>query len=947
MTRLSHWAKVLLAAAVIFLLVGLLIPLLLATVYKDQIVSTIREEFAQHSEQRLADFDVHFSLLRHFPRLSVAVDNVSIRDNISSAQSEVLGIRQAQVVIGLTDFLQKRWTIRRVLLKGLNYHQWVDSTGKKTALVWKAAKRQSSGAGKGHLVDIAALRIEDARITVENAYKSTGFALLVHHADLKGDLSKPALRLHGTLNGTVQHISSRKLKIFRQQPFTATASYDYNPATKTGTIHHTQLKANGSVIAFSGRHQKLPDQEHSLLDLRLSGAQPARILLTDLLPDSLKNYADDPALKRPFTFKFHMHGRSGPKTRPHSRMAFQFSARDYHWPQSPLVIQALQVQGEFDNGKKNTLETSTLTIQQFKMQADTNTISVQGRLTNLKSPVLEGTVIGNLSLTQMAHLMKWSGDSLYSGTASIDLALNSPLRPTGTSDSSLIEPFWKGTLQVRNGCFQVASESGHCTALNADIAFMQEDNLLQIREVSGKLDGRSFRINGEIRNLLRYWLQVGHKAYPVRSRLEAHWSEMDFSNLKLRRPAKNKPDKPSPPPDSLLSDFLFGAECLATVQVDKVRLPSRENLSNVFVRIHKQGELVRIPQVQCQTTYGGHIAGLGQFRLNQNGIQQPYAALTLSYPSLDLQNLFAFLSELNGVQTNYRRPTRKRKNELDYRFDLEVKANKLAYRALKGENFALKTVIRDEEARLERLTMNAFNGRLGARGVLKLNGPSANQYPVRLNVNLRQVDLYHLFRAADELQLDVFKSENIRGNLDCSIVYRAELDETFLPDLNRTTAYTRATLREMELINVEPIQQALHFLPKAKTSHIYFQDVEVRFLLAQNRIMTPGVNLTNNLSHLHLGGDYTLNQTGSFLVEVGLMDLLFGNNKRRIRQIQTVDSTRLGNSFKSRLFLQRGNSGKYHLKISGRRDFETRRNALRYRWASELGRQKIDTTFAR
>ncbi|WP_128545401.1 AsmA-like C-terminal region-containing protein [Larkinella soli] len=936
--------KIVLGVAGILLVTGLLIPYLLTTVYGDRIVQYVRDQFSRHSQQQLADFQVRFSMLRNFPHLTIQLDDISVTDG----QREVIGMDQARFVVGLTDFIRKRLTVRKVYIKGARFHQWVDSTGRKTAFLWETGNAR--GQSRVRPVNIPELRLEDASVTVENAYKKSAFALLIRQADLSGDMTRPIIHVNGTLDGTIGHVTNRQTVLFRGQPFSGQVGYDFNPATKTGTFHHTRLQTNGQEIRIAGSHARLQKEEGSWLDLRLKGLQPTHPMLASLFPDSLPAHPTDTTRTGLISFEYRIDGKSSPTVRPHTHLAFQLSARNYPLPKTPLVLHSVEAQGELDNGPAHERRTTTLTLQKLRILSGTDTLSVQGRLTDLTAPVVEAGIQGNLALRQLARLMHWPGDSLYGGRAAVALEVRSPLFLPGKVPPVSIEPFWKGTLKVKDGQIRRPGAAAPTAAFNADIHFVRENNMIRLVEVAGKLGGRSFRVNGEIANLLRYWLGGSQNTHPVRTNLVAYWEELDFSDVLRPGAGPAGAARKTASTDSMLAGFLFGTEYSALVRIGQVKLPSFENLENVSIAIRKKGETVQIPRLHLRTTLGGTIVGLGHFRFNRNGIQKPYGALRLSYERLNLQRLLGLLAGLNGIQRNYRNPTAavqpRAKALKDYRFDLEVKAGKLDYHALKGTNFGLKAVVLEDEAQLERLTMQAFEGRLGARGAMKLDGPQATSYPVRLNVSLQEMNLNQLFRAAEEMNLDVLKSENIRGEVNCQITLRTLLDKDFLPNMDNTTAYTRASLRRMELIDVQPIQQALRFLPRSKTSHIYFEDVEAQFLLHRNRILMPDLNLNNNLSFLQLDGDYTLNKEASFLVEVSLTDLLFGNNRRRIQRIQEADTTRRKSVLKNHLFLYR-DLGKYRMKVYGKRDFEFQKEVLLREWLSELKRENIDTTFTR
>jgi hypothetical protein len=209
---------------------------------------------------------------------------------------------------------------------------------------------------------------------------------------------------------------------------------------------------------------------------------------------------------------------------------------------------------------------------------------------------------------------------------------------------------------------------------------------------------------------------------------------------------------------------------------------------------------------------------------------------------------------------------------------------------------------------------------------------------------VQDVDLEQLFAVAEQMELDMLGSQNIKGKADCNLTVYTKLDGTFAPSFDRTVAYSRASFRGMELIDIKPIQEALGFMRKERTEHLFFEDVEADFVLYKNKFVAPGFSMNNNLSSFDLRGSYTMRGDARLSVDINVFNILFGNNQRRIEQIQE-DSLSLKNSQSKQHLLLVRDQDKYKVKLSNRREREDISLVLRNEFLDVLRYYQIDTAF--
>jgi hypothetical protein len=387
--------------------------------------------------------------------------------------------------------------------------------------------------------------------------------------------------------------------------------------------------------------------------------------------------------------------------------------------------------------------------------------------------------------------------------------------------------------------------------------------------------------------------------------------------------------------------------------VDHLQVPGREQVKNLAVKVSQDGAKVSLTRVRFRTSRGGLATAQGGFRLIPGGISRPHLDVHVQYAFVDLQ---AFLQNLTAFDADGSRPRSAARNkrqvnnylEKRYWLNLHVKARRLKYLYLQGSDLALDASMNQQRAALSRLHLKTLGGRLDARGEIQMTAVGQH-YPLRLRAQVGNIDLQQLFRVAAQMELDLLSPRNIRGTADCQLMVITRLDETFSPSFDRTVAYARTTFRKMELIEVEPIQQALRFLRQERTSHLYFEDVHSSFIMKNNKFITPGIELNSNLTDFRLSGSYTMGGDAHLHMDVNVLSVLFGNNRRRIEKIRN-DSTATNSlpfprvNRKQHLFVSR-DQDKYKVKLHNRKTRDENARALRTEYTDLLRQHGIDTVF--
>ena len=498
---------------------------------------------------------------------------------------------------------------------------------------------------------------------------------------------------------------------------------------------------------------------------------------------------------------------------------------------------------------------------------------------------------------------------------------------------------------------------------------------VQLQNLAGRVWG------GTVRGAVEWPTDPDNRVAPVQYRLDVHFATLNYlgfvarltrplpeAEIEAARPAKG-PRKGTAIP--ALRELLLLANGRLTLDIDRVELPENESMSRVGLRLEKTGPTLRMPYLRFGTPEGGTGVASGTAQVEGLHLAAADADLTLRYGTLDVQRLLGLIASLttpaDSVPTARtlaraeRRATRRARQRLRQPNGnpslfsngvlsavLRVEADRVSYGPVSGRNFRLLSHLLDGEARLDNCSLDALQGRISLSGYMRSTANRAH-HPTQLQLRLHDVALPALFATAAGMGLKVMSDDNIRGTLRGVADVHTDLGRNFLPALPQTAGYFKTDFRDLELLNVDVLMEALRFMKAERTGHLYFEPVRGEFVLSQGQLLIPGLALNSNLSSLSVSGHYGLDGATNLYVGLQPMRALFGNNDKRIGRIQSgaplSKAEAKGKNKLTYLNLRRTAPGeKYRVRLFQRDEQRTAQARLLELYQGYLRTQKLDTT---
>jgi len=276
---------------------------------------------------------------------------------------------------------------------------------------------------------------------------------------------------------------------------------------------------------------------------------------------------------------------------------------------------------------------------------------------------------------------------------------------------------------------------------------------------------------------------------------------------------------------------------------------------------------------------------------------------------------------------------------------LRVEADEVYYGPLRGSRFRLVSHLLEGEAKLDNCAVDILQGSIRLSGSMRSTANRAH-HPTQLQMRLQDVELPALFAGATGMGLNVLSGENIRGSLRGVADIRTDLGRKFLPNFMKTDGYLKVDFRNLELINVEVLMEALKFMKAERTGHLYFAPVTGEFLLTQGQLIIPGLRLDSNLSNLEISGHYGLEGATNLFIGLKPLQALFGNNDKRIARIQRGERVSQSDNGKLTYVSLRRPAPKerYKVRLFQRDEQREAMTRLRQQYLDYLTTQRLDTT---
>jgi hypothetical protein len=847
------------------LLVLIVLAALLPVFFKGKIVSMVKKEINKSLLAKVEFSDVSISLFRHFPKLSVALEDVSVVGINEFVKDTLLSARRADAALHLWSAIRgEQMQVYGVYLESPRINALVNREGKANWEITKPDTAASATETTG-----SSIRLDEYRVT--NGYvfyrdETSGMEAEIERLNHNGSghLAQDAFTLSTKTSaatvrfvyGGIPYLAGAKTGIDADFIIdTKKSRYGFQKAAIA--VNDLKLTADGFI--------QLDNDSTYTMDVRFDAPSNAFKDFLSLVPAVYKN--DFGKLKTSGTaaLKGFVQGVYGPKQLPAYNVTLQVKDGFFQYPDLPQPVKNIQVLAQFSNPDGQP-DNTVVDIQKAHLEMGDAPFDVK---LLFKRPetirYIDATVKGKLNLAHVGNFTKLEPGTVLSGLVQADAYAKGAL----------------AALQQGGGTF---SAGGFFNIQNFDYAAKGLPQPLRNGNFDVQVENKGGVADATTINVSKGHIEVGND--PVDFSVQV---EQPVTAIRFKGKAKGKMNLEN------IQRFVAlegGTSVKGMLEADVAFSGSKADIDQgAYERIHVEG-LANIAGLRyVSTDYPEGIAVSSaslQFspqHAHLNTLKAHYKGTAIS-GSGSLQNMIGYAlgkGELGGVldiaadkvalnnwissdtATADTAATGVFQVPEHINLTLHAKADDVLYDKVNYRNVAGTLLLKDQTVRLQDVSTQALGGSITFNGGYSTRQSKSKPH-INMNYTITNVDVQQAFFAFNTMQKLMPVGKFLSGKLNSQFSLSGTLNGQMLPELGSLTGKGNFIVIQGLLSKFQPMEKLAASLNVADLNNFSVKDLKTYFEFADGKVLVKPFTVKVKDIEMQIGGIHGLDQSMDYLI---------------------------------------------------------------------------------
>lgn len=482
---------------ILVLLVGavLLVPVL----FKDQLKAKVEKVASEQvlADVKFGDFDI--SILRHFPKLTVQLENISVVNREPFLGDTLLAADNFEIALNFMSVFKDKVEIHsiyadkplvnvRVLKDGRASYDIYAGTTDTTEVATTDTAAFEIGLEKWNINE-GRIRYQDDTLKMIAIIDG-----LNHEGSGNITTDKYDLSTNTTINDL--YINFENVAYIAHRPVSADATLEMDMKNMKFTFKENEFKVNELPLKMDG-WLSMPENTGSILmDLNFSTPQTNFKSLLSLIPAVfLKDYEGLEA-KGEFVFKGMTKGEFNSEKELYPEFDISLLIKDgyFKYPELPTAVENVNVDMQVVNTTAN-LNNTVIDIKTFAMNLGKNPINGKVKIKGLEKYDIDANINATVNLAELAQI--YPMDSLE-----IKGLYNLKLIAKGVYDEAQSRiPTIDADMTLKNGyvkslAYPIPIENLEVAARAKNNSGKMEDTNVDLEKITMQVEGKPFSISG-------------------------------------------------------------------------------------------------------------------------------------------------------------------------------------------------------------------------------------------------------------------------------------------------------------------------------------------------------------------------------------------------------------------------------------------------------------------
>lgn len=877
----------------ISLLIAIVLAVLLPLLFKGKIVTLVKKEINKNLLAEVEFSDVDISLFRHFPKLSVALENVSVSGSNEFRNDTLLSAKRVDAAVHLWSALRgEQLKIYGVYLESPRIRALVNKDGKANWEITKPDSTASSTELTPFNIKLEAYKISNGYVFYRDETAGMEAAIDGLNHEGSGDVTQDAFTLATKTSAATTSFKYGGIPYLVRAKTGINANFFIDTKRSRFGFQNAALAVNDLKLTADGFFQLDNDSTYSM-DVRFDAPSNEFKDFLSLVPAVYKNDFGNLKTSGTAALKGFVKGVYSPQQLPAYDVALDIKDGFFQYPDLPQPVKNIQVQARFSN-TDGRLDNTVVAIQKAHLEMGNEPFDIKLLFKNPETTkYIDAVVKGSLNLANIGKFVKLEEGTVLSGLVQADAyakgALAALQQGGGTLDAGGVFNIQnlnytaKGLPQpLRNGTFAVQIENkggladattihvrtGHIEIGNDPVDFsVQVQQPVTAVQFKGKARGRMNL--GNVQHFI-----VLEKGTSVNGMLEA---DVTFSGSK--------------------ADVDKGA-------YERINVEGLASLANLHYVSNDYPEGVEVSSATLQ--FSPQQANLQQANarfkgtaISTSGLLQNMIGYALGKGELiGVLNLTADRIALNDWMPTDTATADTASTDVflvpeNINLTLTAKADEVIYDKVTYRNVAGTLLLKDQMVRLQNVSTQALDGSVTFNGGYSTRHSKAQPY-IDMSYTITNVDVQKAFFAFNTVQKLMPVGRFLSGKLSSQFNLSGKLNGQMAPELGSLTGKGNLFLIEGVLNKFQPMEKLASALNVADLKNFSLKDIKTYFEFANGKVLVKPFNLKVKDIDMQIGGVHGLDQSLDYLIAMKLPRSYLGAAGNNLINSLAAGATRKG-----------------------------------------------------
>ncbi|MGQ9846980.1 MAG: hypothetical protein ACUVQP_05680 [Bacteroidales bacterium] len=509
--------------------------IILAFIYSDEIKQFAINQVNLYLNTEIQVKEVDFSIFKKFPDATIVLKDVVVKSsktyNTKDFKFNTDTLLKSQIVLlqfNLWDAIHNKYNLRAIQLEKAKAMLCYDKKGKTNFAI---LKETSDNTNDSFAIKLERLTFIETNVCFYNASNNFELEAYSKKIKFKGDFYKDDFTL--ITNGK---IDLKKLMIKNVNYLKANEAIidvDLKAHNNEFTIKRGSITLGKINFYLSGTYEF--NDETDVIDLKINAQKLSLANIIKSLPDIYQSYFKGTQADGFIDFNAKISGGISYKISPRIKVNFKLVDGQLENTNTNVQLSHFFINGSFDNGLKQNLESTSFTIDTFYTIMNDSVIQGKFSIFNFSTPLVKLKAKGGLNLSLWKLLLNLDTFQVLQGMVSFNIDYIGKIKKLSQITASDYQnAIVKGVLNIKDAAVQLQNNPYLVEQVNGTFYFHNND--VQTDNAILTVNGSQIVLKGILRNLLAFLMLDNQK---LNATTQLNIDKLNLNNWKSKNNNSN------------------------------------------------------------------------------------------------------------------------------------------------------------------------------------------------------------------------------------------------------------------------------------------------------------------------------------------------------------------------------------------------------------------------